>query len=117
MVAVLLLLMAISISIFFGYPTVWEHQCTSILPVGAMLLVLRERGVFYQRARRWMIGLAACAWLPTFYVFTAGRALTRPVLLTIWADRVLPVTALFCLMAAVLIRMVWKEEQSKLADA
>ncbi len=105
--AALLLLMATSLVYFLGYPTVWEYQYTSILPVAAMLLLAGERGVFYRRTCWWMFGLAACAWLPSLYVFTEGQPIVARTMLIIWADRVLPVTALFLLMAAALIRMLW----------
>ncbi len=109
MEAALLLLMAASLVFFLGYPTVWEYQYTSVLPVAAMLLIVRERGVFYRRACGWMFGLAACAWLPSLYVFTEGRPITPDVLSIIWVDRVLPVTLLFTAMTVVLIRAVWVE--------
>jgi hypothetical protein len=111
MEAALLLLMATSLVFFLGYPTVWEYQYTSILPVAAMLLLTGEQNVFYRRWRRWMIGLAACAWLPSFYIFTEGRPLTSPTMILIWMDRVLPVTALFVLMMTVLLRFLWSAQK------
>jgi hypothetical protein len=104
MEAALLLLMTISLVFFLGYPTVWEYQYTSVLPVAAVLLVVQGRRVFYERARWWMFGLAACAWLPSLYVFTEGRALTAGVLTVIRLDRVVPVTLLFGVMVAMVGR-------------
>lgn len=104
--AALLLLMATSLILFVSYPVVWEYQYTGVLPVAAMLLLVGERGVFYRKTRWWMFGLAACAWLPSLYVFVHGIPLTSHVLLLIWADRVLPVTALCLLMIGVLARKV-----------
>jgi hypothetical protein len=117
MEAALILLMATSINFFIGFPIIWEYHYTSILPVAAMLLVLRGRGVFYEPARPWMLALAACAWLPSLYVFTEGRAIATAVLLTVWVDRVLPVTLLFVLMAAVLIRCVYTGSRTTPAKA
>jgi hypothetical protein len=104
--ALLLLLLAASISFFLAYPTTWEYQYTSVLPVGGVLLALRGSDVFYERARPWLLGLAACAWLPSLYWVTEGRQATASVLLTIWADRVVPVTLLFVVAIVVLARAV-----------
>ena len=107
--AALLLLMATSLTFFLGYPTVWEYQYTSVLPVAAMLLLVRERGVFYGRARGWMLGLAACAWLPSLYFLAEGRPLTRAVLTLIRIDRVAPVTLLFLVAVGTVTRAVVSE--------
>jgi hypothetical protein len=117
MEAALLLLMATSLVFFLGYPTAWEYQYTSVLPIAALLLVVREREVFYERARWWMFALAACAWLPSAYIFTEGRPLTPHVLAIVWMDRVVPVTVLFLLMAAVLTRAVWRTRGTRPAVA
>jgi hypothetical protein len=104
----LLLLMAISLTFFLGYPTVWEYQYTSVLPVAATLLLmltssLRLAGLS-PRWLRWMFVLATCAWLPSLYFLTEGQAVDNTVLNLIRADRVIPVTALFCLMVVALVR-------------
>jgi len=112
MEAALLLLMATSLVFFLGYPTVWEYQYTSILPVAALLLLAAEQNVFYRRWRRWMIGLAACAWLPSLYVCTEGSPLTSHTMILIWLDRVLPATALFVLMITVLVRFLWSAHKN-----
>jgi hypothetical protein len=108
--ALLLLLMAASISFFLAYPTTWEYQYTSVLPVAATLLAVRGRGVFYERARPWLFALAACAWLPSLYWLVEGETATARVLLTIWADRVLPVTLLFAVAIAVLVRFAMRRD-------
>jgi len=117
MEAALLALMATSLVFFLGYPTAWEYQYTSVLPLAAMLLVVGERGVFYSRSRWWMFALAACAWLPSLYIFTDGRPATPAVLVTIWMDRAIPVTLLFFLMTAELIHAVWMGRRINQADA
>ena len=81
--AVILLVMGISLVFFLGYPTVWEYQYTSVLPVAAVLLMMRRWGMF---------AVAACAWLPSFYFL--GGELTRVGMTLIRVDRVVPVTVL-----------------------
>ncbi|WP_263379787.1 hypothetical protein [Granulicella paludicola] len=110
--ALLLLLMAVSISFFLAYPTTWEYQYTSVLPVAGVLLALRGRDVFYERARPWLFSLAACAWLPSLYWLVEGETVTARVLLTIWADRVLPVTMLFFLAIALVARFSVRPEET-----
>jgi hypothetical protein len=107
--AALLLSMAISLTFFLGYSTAWEYQYASVMPVAALLLLAGERGVFYRRARGRLLALAACLWLPSLYILTEGRAITPPVLLVIWLDRVVPVTLLFILMTVELARLLWTE--------
>lgn len=110
----LLLSMATSLVFFLGYPTAWEYQYTSVLPIAAILLIAGERGVFYSRERWWMFGLAACIALPSFYVFVDRWPITSRTLLIIWADRVLPVTVLYFLMMGVLVRfIVFSQRQSR----
>jgi hypothetical protein len=114
MEALLLLLLAASISFFLAYPTTWEYQYTSVLPVGGTLLALRGHEVFYERARPWLLTMAACVWFPSCYWLVEGRNATAGVLLTIWSDRVLPVTLLFAIAIVVLARVLMKppvEEQ------
>jgi len=109
MEAALLLTMAISLTFFLSYPTAWEYQYASIMPVAAMLLLVAGRGIFYERSRWWLFGLAACIALPSLYVFTEGLAVSSKILLIIWLDRVLPVTLLFALMMVELARLLWRE--------
>jgi hypothetical protein len=110
--AALLLLMAASLTFFLGYPTVWEYQYTSVLPVAAMLLLVRERGVFYRSAWGWMLALAGCAWLPSFYFLAEGRLLTRATLTLIRADRVVPATLLFLVAVGTLALAVVSEDKA-----
>jgi hypothetical protein len=110
----LLLAMAISLVFFLGYPTVWEYQYTSVLPVAAMLLLVKQ-GAFFERSRWWMFALAACAWLPSLYFLVEGRELTAGVLTVIRADRVVPVLLLFLLMSGELIAAVVREYRRPVA--
>jgi hypothetical protein len=105
----LLLLMATSLTFFLSYPTVWEYQYTSVLPVAAMLLLVRERSAFYARACMGLFALAACAWLPSLYFLTEGKPLTPTVLTLIRIDRVAPVTLLFLVAVALIARAVVSE--------
>jgi hypothetical protein len=97
----LLLLLAASLAFFTTYPTVWEYQYTSVLPVVAILLLV-PRELFSSRALRLSaIVLALCAWLPSLYVLTEGHELTAGMLTLVRLDRVVPVTLLFVLLLAV----------------
>lgn len=109
MEAALLLTMAISLTFFLSYPTAWEYQYASVMPVAAMLLLVAGRGVFYERSRWWLFGLAACIALPSLYLFTEGHAISAQIMLIIWVDRVLPVTLLFVLMMVEVARLLWRE--------
>jgi hypothetical protein len=107
MEAALLLLMATSLVFFLSYPTVWEYQYTSILPVAASLLLLRQRSGSSAYTLP-MFLLAACAWLPSLYVFVEDRPLTAATLTLIRLDRVLPVAALFTLMISAIVQTLMR---------
>jgi hypothetical protein len=93
--AALLLLMSSSLAFFLSYSTVWEYQYTGILPLAAVVLVVRERNVSCLPATKAMFALAACSWLPTLYFLTEGQPITPTTLTLIRLDRVLPTTLLF----------------------
>jgi len=104
--AALLLLLALSLTFFLSYPTVWEYQYTAVLPVAAILLVLRKRDRPHSRFLGWMLALAACAWLPSLYFAVEGLPLTTAVLTVIRLDRVVPVTLLFLLLGIVVAKEI-----------
>ncbi len=103
-----LLLLAASLDFFLVYPTVWEYQYTAILPVAAVLLLLRGSRLL---GRLWApcLGLAACAWLPSLYFLSGSYAPSPAVLALARLDRVVPVTALFAL-------LVWCVGKAALRD-
>jgi hypothetical protein len=115
--AALLLLMATSLTFFLSYPTVWEYQYTSVLPVAAMLLLARERSAFYGRAWIWLFALAACAWLPSLYFLTEGKPLTSAILNLIRIDRVAPVTLLFLVAVGLVAHAVVSGKKAKRSAA
>jgi len=96
--AALLLLMATSLVFFLGYPTVWEYQYTGVLPVAAMLLLVRERKAYYARWAAPLAAIAATCWLPSLYFLVEGRELTPLILTVIRLDRVIPIAVLFAAM-------------------
>ncbi len=103
MEAAVFALMTASLAFFLGYPTVWEYQYTSVLPIAAVLLLTPSS--LRPRWRRAMFALAACAWLPSLYIFTEGHPLTTVALTLIRLDRVVPVTLLFVLFFAETVRL------------
>ncbi len=95
--AALLLVLAASLDFFLTYPTVWEYQYTAVLPVAAVLLMLRHSLVL-GRLWSWCLGLAACSWLPSLYCLSRSAAPNAGVLAMVRLDRVVPVTLLFTLL-------------------
>ena len=105
----LLLTMAASLSFFLSYPTVWEYQYTAVLPVGAVLLMLRGSALFTKPAAVWSLGLVACVWLPSLY-FLSGAALPSQGAITmVRFDRVVPVTLLFVTLLWLVARAMWRD--------
>jgi hypothetical protein len=108
--AALLLLMAISLTFFLTYPTVWEYQYTSVLPIAAGLLLVRSHAnpaapLLPRPLLNAMLTLASSLWLPSLYFLTEGHIADASTLTLIRLDRVLPATLLFILMIYTLVRI------------
>ena len=106
----LLLVMAISLTFFLSYNTVWEYQFASALPMVAMLPILKERNVFYKKhiPLLFFIGLMFC--LPTLYCLVRnGDYQSVSSLTLIRLDRVIPALLLFIILAVLLIIVVKKK--------
>ena len=103
----LLLVMAISLTFFLSYNTVWEYQFTSALPVIALLPVLRSKNVFYKKyiPLMFITGLLFC--LPTFYfLFRSGDYQSTTALTLIRFNRIVPALLIFLVMLFQLIIIV-----------
>ena len=112
----LLLVMAISLSFFLSYNTVWEYQFASALPVVALLLMLKEKDVFYKKyiSIMFYIGLFLC--LPSFYFLVRGGDFSGNALTIIRLDRILPVLFLFVIMIFQIVVIVRKHAHFKYFD-
>lgn len=97
--AALVLVLAASLDFFLAYPTAWEYQYTAVLPVAAVLLLLRRSEALGERLWAWCFGLACCAWLPSLYFLSRSAAPDAGVLFLARLDRVVPVAALFALLS------------------
>jgi hypothetical protein len=105
----LLLVMAISLTFFLSYNTVWEYQFTSVLPVIALLPVLKERNVFYSNYIKGMFLLSLFICLPSFYFLVHNGDYQSPVSLAlIRSSRIIPVLILFAWMVFLLVVVVKK---------
>jgi hypothetical protein len=94
----LLLVMAISMTFFLSYNTVWEYQFASVLPVIAILPVLKEREVFYSKyiSVMFIAGLLVC--LPSLYFLVGDNFQSTFALTLIRFTRIVPVLIIFCIM-------------------
>lgn len=109
----LLLIMAISLSFFLSYNTVWEYQFTSVLPIIALLPILKERGVFYKKYISLLIAAGVFLYLPSLYFLFRGGNFDNTALTFIRLDRIIPVLILFLIMIFQVIRSVIKHAQFK----
>jgi hypothetical protein len=107
----LLLIMAISLSFFLSYNTVWEYQYTTVLPVIAMLVVLKEKDVFYKKYIPFMLFLGLFIYLPSFYFLVRGGDFSGNALTIIRLDRIVPVVLLFLIMIFQVAVMVKKHAE------
>ena len=109
----LLLIMAISLSFFLSYNTVWEYQFTSVLPIIALLPILKEKGVFYKKYISLLIAAGVFLYLPSLYFLFRGGNFDNTALTFIRLDRIIPVLILFLIMIFQVIRSVIKHAQFK----
>ena len=110
----LLLIMAISLTFFLSYNTVWEYQFASALPIVALLPILKERNVFYKKQIPilFCIGLLFC--LPSLYCSVRnGNYQSAGSLTLIRFDRVIPALLLFLIMIVQVIVVVKKYARFK----
>ena len=109
----LLLIMAISLSFFLSYNTVWEYQFTSVLPIIALLPILKDKGVFYKKYISLLIAAGVFLYLPSLYFLFRGGNFDNTALTFIRLDRIIPVLILFLIMIFQVIRSVIKHAQFK----
>ena len=109
----LLLIMAISLSFFLSYNTVWEYQFTSVLPIIALLPILKDKGVFYKKYISLLIAAGVFLYLPSLYFLFRGGNFDNTALTFIRLDRIIPVLILFLIMIFQVIRAVIKHAQFK----
>ncbi len=112
----LLLIMAISLSFFLSYNTVWEYQFTSVLPIMALLLVLKEKDVFYKKYISVMFYLGLFLSLPSLYFLFRGGDFSGNALTFIRIDRIIPVLIIFLIMIFQIIFIVKKHAHFKRFD-
>ncbi|MCW3104559.1 MAG: hypothetical protein JWO09_2999 [Bacteroidetes bacterium] len=105
----LLLVMAISLTFFLSYNTVWEYQFTSVLPVIALLPLLKDKNVFYAKYIKLMFFTGLVISLPSLYFLVHHRDFQSPLaLFLIRLNRIIPVLLLFVIMAFQLLVVVRK---------
>jgi hypothetical protein len=107
--SLLLLIITISLTFFLSYNTVWEYQFASILPVLGVLIVLRNKNVFYKKSLNllFIAGLVIC--LPSLYFLVRGGDFQTPLSLTlIRITRVIPVLVMFVVMVVNLLSIIKK---------
>jgi len=109
----LLLVMAISLSFFLSYNTVWEYQFASVLPIVALLPILKEKDVFYKKYISPMFYVGLFLLLPSFYFLFRGGDFSGNALTFIRLDRIIPVLILFLIMIFQVIVIVKKHTHFK----
>ena len=112
----LLLVMAISLSFFLSYNTVWEYQFASALPVVALLPILKEKDVFYKKYIPIMFYVGLFLNLPSLYFLFRGGDFSGNALTFIRLDRIIPVLIIFVIMILQVIVIVKKHTRIKYFD-
>lgn len=106
----LLLVMALSLTFFLSYNTVWEYQFTSALPLIALLPLLKEKNVFYSKYVKLMFFTGILFCIPSFYFLIRNGDYNSPLSHTlIHINKVIPAVLLFLIMILALVRIVLKE--------
>jgi hypothetical protein len=98
----LLLTMALTLTFFLSYNTVWEYQFALFQPAVAMLFLLRKEADFFRR--QWAsltLGLSFFFYLPTFYFLFRGREIDNFMLNAIRADKILPALIIYLILVGI----------------
>jgi hypothetical protein len=112
----LLLIMAISLSFFLSYNTVWEYQYTSVLPVIAMMPILLEKDVFYRKYIKIFLFLGAFIYLPSLYFLVRKGNFDTMAQTLIRLNRVMPALLMFLTMITLIALAVKKHASFTIED-
>lgn len=112
----LLLIMAISLSFFLSYNTVWEYQYTSALPVVAMMPILLEKDVFYRKYIKFFLFLGAFIYMPSLYFLVRKGDFDSIAQTIIRLNRVMPVLLMFLTMITLIAVAVKKHASFTIED-
>ncbi|MBL7884388.1 MAG: hypothetical protein JNL69_10000 [Bacteroidia bacterium] len=103
----LMLLMAISLTFFLSYNTVWEYQFASVLPVIATLIILKEKNLLQKRELNFLIVIGCLVCLPTLYFLVDATKIELVSTLTLIRFlKVVPVLVLFLVIVYGLLKQV-----------
>ena len=104
--AALYLTMAGSMAYLVMYSLVWEYHYTALLPVLGLLLV----GKNWNAVEKTMLALGALVCGPSLYFLVSRQ---NPALLSVQnvirLDRVVPATAIFCILVGMVAAAGWRQ--------
>lgn len=105
----LLLVMAISLTFFLSYNTVWEYQFASALPIVALLPILKSKDVFYKKQVSLMFAVGLFFCLPSFYfLIRNGDYMSDTALTLVRFNKIVPALFLFVAMVLIITKAVLK---------
>jgi hypothetical protein len=105
----LVLTMALTLTFFLSYHTVWEYQYTLFLPAVALWPLLREKNVFFRRWVPWLLAVSAFFYLPTFYFLFPGREVDAFLLNAVRLNKVVPALLVYLMLITIACLEMSKE--------
>ncbi|HET6243291.1 MAG: hypothetical protein H0V01_01875 [Bacteroidetes bacterium] len=112
----LLIVMGVSLSFFLSYNTVWEYQFATVLPVIAMLYLLKEKQLFSKELIKIMLATGVFFYLPSFYFLIDKSTIDSSSLSLIRVSRVLPALILFMLIFYKTAQLIFTSVYSKVLN-
>jgi len=97
----LLLAMALTLTFFLSYNTVWEYHFALFQPAVVILMLLRDEAGFCKKWTSVALGVSFFLYLPTCYVFFSDKVTDRFMLSVIRADKVVPALILYLILIGI----------------
>jgi hypothetical protein len=97
----LLLTMALTLTFFLSYNTVWEYHFALFQPAVVILLLMRHEEGFCKKWTSLALGVSFFLYLPTCYFFLNDKVTDRFMLSVIRADKVIPALILYLILIGI----------------
>jgi hypothetical protein len=97
----LLLTMALTLTFFLSYNTVWEYHFALFQPAVAVLLLMRHEGGLSGKWTSLALGASFFLYLPTVYFYFSGRETDAFILSMIRAEKVVPALLLYVMLVGI----------------
>jgi hypothetical protein len=109
----ILLTMALTLTFFLSYNTVWEYQFTLFFPAVALLFLLQEKESFFRKWIPLLLAISSFLYLPSLYFLFRGRAIDDFLLNLVRLDKIIPALIIYIILVVITGGEILKEAAKK----